>query len=192
MINIRYKKDNTILEQEFTSPDDASKFMAEHDVLKFTSDKLVETVANIATTVAINETLDEIISSIYAKDAINEVKRIDHPHGKKLAHATLDSFFKNSAPKYNSLQAVEAALGALYKQNGIEFEPNGLKQVISSYKKRLNEGILDEETLSSKETKKRDVIVKAMKKNITKFRCKYKDTSLANIHATAVAIVKAD
>lgn len=192
MINIRYKKDNTILEKEFTSPDDASKFMAEHDVLKFASDKSVETVANIATIDAIKETMDEIINSVYAREAINEVKRIDHAHGKKLAHATLDSFFKNSAPKYNSLQAVESALGALYKQNGIEFEPNGLKQVISSYKKRMNEGILDEETLSSKEIKKRDEIVKAMNKNIKKFRSKYKDEAKNVMYATATEISKKD
>ena len=91
-----------------------------------------EYVAFIATNAAIKESISKSILEVYAKEAITE--KIDPPHGEKLGHAILSKFFKDVAPKLNSLQDVESALNKLYKDNNIEFTDKVISQVIKSYK----------------------------------------------------------
>jgi hypothetical protein len=139
---------------------------------------------------AIDAILQESIFEAYAEEAIAEAKEYDKPHGKKLSHKILDDFFQNKAPKFNSLAAVESALKALYKENGVAFEANGIKQVISAYKKRLQEGTLSEVALSSDEKKAKDKLVIALKKSSKEYRMRFKDPEVADIHNLATAIVK--
>lgn len=142
---------------------------------------------------SINTLIEETIFEAYAEEAITEVKTYDKEHGKKLSHKILDSFFANTAPKFNSLSAVESALKAIYKQNGVEFESNGIKQIISSYKSRLNsvkESELDEVSLTSDEKKKKDKLVIALKKSSKEYRQRYKDSETADVQNLATALAK--
>jgi hypothetical protein len=139
---------------------------------------------------AIDAILQKTIFDAYAEEAIAEAKEYDKPHGTKLSHKILDRFFTQTAPKLNSLAAVESALKALYKENGVPVEVSGIKQVISSYKKRLQEGELTEVALSSAEKKSKDKLVIALKKSAKEYRMRFKDEETADIHNLATAIVK--
>lgn len=137
MNKVTYKKDSKLLEAQFESAFDASEFMAEHDVTKFESTKISNVVAKLATSEAIRESVSDNVLQHYAEESIIETKTYDKPHGKKLPHKILSQFFEKDAPKYDSLAAVEVALAALYKKNGIEFVTQGIKQVVSNYKKHV-------------------------------------------------------
>ena len=189
MINIQYKVNNQLLETQIESLDEASKFMEEHDIVKVEYNTIVESKYVIPN---FNNLIDESVLEVYAKDAINEVKQWDQPHGKKLSNSILSKFFKDQAPKMNSLQAVESALKGIYKQNGVEFTPKVISQIISSYKKKkeLTEAELLEITLSSKEKQEKDKLVISLKKNLKQNRQRYKDQELASLHTLATAIVK--
>lgn len=147
---------------------------------------------NLLTPDTIKELLDESVLELYAKDAINEVKTKDHAHGKKLPHSILQNFFRQDAPKYDSLSAVETALAVLYKKNGIEFAPSGLKQVISNAKKhsQLKEDTLDEIALSSDEKLRKDKLVIKLKKNAKELRMRYKNKDESDIQLLAVSLAK--
>lgn len=189
MINIQYKLKNEILEKQIETLEQASKFMAEHDIVKVEYDVIAESKYIIPN---FNNLIDESVLDVYAKDAVNETKKWDKPHGKKLSNSILSKFFADTAPKLNSLQAVEAALKGIYKQNGVEFTPKVISQIISSYKKKakLSEAELLEVTLSSKEKQEKDKLVISLKKNLKQNRQRYKDKELADLHTLATAIVK--
>lgn len=189
MISIEYKLENEILEAKFDNLDEASKFIAEHDIIKFEIDAVAESKFIIP---SIDNLIDESVLEVYAEDAINEVKNYDVPHGKKLSNSVLTKFFKDQAPKLNSLQAVENALKGIYKQNGVEFTPKVISQIISSYKKKkeLTEAELLEVTLSSKEKQEKDKLVISLKKNLKQNRQRYKDKEVADLHTLATALVK--
>jgi hypothetical protein len=190
MIKIQYKLNNEILEHEVETTEDATKFMAEHDIVKFECDKVVKESTIVMP--SFGNLIDESVLDVYAKDAINEVKQYDQPHGKKLSNSILTKFFADTAPKMNSLQAVEAALKGLYKQNGVEFTPKVISQIISSYKKKakLSEAELLEVTLSSKEKQMKDKLVISLKKNLKQNRQRYKDKETADLNTLATALVK--
>lgn len=141
---------------------------------------------------SISNSIDESILEFYAKEAVIESKEWDRPHGKKLSNSILSKFFKDTAPKMNSLQAVESALKGIYKQNGVEFTPKVISQIISSYKKKakLTEAELLEITLSSKEKQEKDKLVISLKKNLKQNRQRYKDKETSDLHTLATAIVK--
>lgn len=189
MIKITYKSENEILEKSIESPEDASKFMAENEIVKFEYDSILESSYIIP---SISDILDESVLSVYASESVNENKTYDVPHGKKLSNSILSKFFKDQAPRLNSLQAVEHALEGLYKQNGVEFTPKVITQIISSYKKKvkLTEEELNEITLSSKEKQEKDKLVIALKKNLKQNRQRYKDKEVASIQTLATALVK--
>lgn len=189
MIVIKYKADNQILETQFEILEDASKFMAENDIVRVEYDTTTQATYIIPN---INNLIDESVLDVYAKDAINEVKNYDVPHGKKLSKNILSKFFKDTAPKMTSLQAVENALKGIYKQNGVEFTPKVISQIISSYKKKaqLTEAELNEITLSSKEKQEKDKLVISLKKNLKQNRQRYKDNEIANLQTLATALVK--
>ena len=107
MISIKYKLENELLETKFDSLDEASKFMAENNIVRVEYDSVAESKYIIP---SFENLIDEYVLEVYAKDAINEVKQYDQPHGKKLSNSILSKFFKDQAPKLNSLQAVESAL----------------------------------------------------------------------------------
>lgn len=143
---------------------------------------------------SIKELVEQSVVELYGREAINEVKTVDHAHGEKLSHKILDNFFKVTAPKFATLIAVENALSALYKQNNIQLEPNGLKEIISSYKKRKNmtEAQLDEVSLTSDEKKSKDKLVVKLKKLMKEYRLRYKNSDdLAN-QILATVIVKSN
>lgn len=149
-----------------------------------------EYVAFIATNVAIKESISKSILEVYAKEAITE--KLDKPHGPKLGHAILGKFFKDVAPKLNSLQAVESALNKLYTDNNIEFTDKVISQVIKSYKDKvkLTEEELTEIILSSKEKQEKDKLVIAIKKSLKQNRQRYKDQETANLQTLASVLVK--
>lgn len=141
---------------------------------------------------SINSIIQETIYDVYAEEAINEVKQYDKAHGKKLPHKVLDDFFKQKAPNLKSLTAVKSALTALYKQNGVELENNGINQIITTYKKKLN-GVkesLEEVALTSDEKKQKDKLVILLKKNSKEYRMRYKDKEVADMQNLATALVK--
>ena len=189
MISIKYKLENELLETKFDSLNEASKFMAENDIVRVEYDSVAESKYVIP---SFENLIDESVLEVYAKDAINEVKQYDQPHGKKLSNSILSKFFKDQAPKLNSLQAVENALKGIYKQNGVEFTPKVISQIISSYKKKkdLTEAELLEVTLSSKEKQEKDKLVISIKKNLKQNRQRYKDKEVASIQTLATALVK--
>jgi hypothetical protein len=192
MINLVYRLNGELLEKEFATADEASTFMAENDIVKFHFDKLAESTSIIATPDIIKNAMDSFVLEDISREAISESKKYDHPHGKKLSHQTLDHFFKNEAPKYETLAAVEHALSALYKKNSVEFTPAVIKQVISSYKKRadMTESELMEVSLSSDEKKEKDKIVLKLRKNLKEFRRRFKDETEANLQNLATTVVK--
>jgi hypothetical protein len=192
MIKVAYKLDGNISEQEFLFADDAAKFVLENDVIKVSYNKLAESNSAIVTSDTIKNSLDSFVLEDFAKEVIEESKKYDKPHGKKLSHQSLDHFFKNEAPKFETLAAVEHALSALYKKNGVEFTPAVIKQAISSYKKRaeLTEAELQEVALSSDEKKAKDKIVIKLKKNLKEFRRRFKNPEEADLHNLATTIVK--
>lgn len=129
------------------------------------------------------------------KEIINEVKTWDKPHGDKVKVEVLRNFFQNDAQKYNSLAAVEQALHALYKRNGIETTTTGIKMVINNYKKkfdlsRQSSSEIKEEVLTGLQQQKREEIVRAMKKDYKKFKSKYGDEVKAMMYTTASKLVK--
>lgn len=189
MINIQYKVNSQLLEKQIETLEDASKFMAEYDIVKVEYNAIAESKYVIPN---FNNLIDESVLDVYAEDAINETKSYDKPHGKIMQNSTLTKFFKNDAPKLNSLQAVEAALKGIYKQNGVEFTPKVISQIISSYKKKskLSEAELLEVTLSSKEKQEKEKLVISLKKNLKQNRQRYKDKEVANLHTLATALVK--
>ena len=189
MINIQYKVNNQLLETQIESLEDASKFMGENDIIKVEYNAIAESKYIIPN---FNNLIDESVLDVYAKDAVNEVKQWDQPHGKIMSRSILSKFFKDQAPKLNSLQAVENALKGIYKQNGVEFTPKVISQIISSYKQKakLTEEELMEVTLSSKEKQEKDKLVISLKKNLKQNRQRYKDNELADLHTLATAIVK--
>jgi chloramphenicol O-acetyltransferase len=192
MINLSYKLNGELLEKEFTNTDEATQFMLEHDVVKVSYKKITESTSVIVTSDIIKNSLDSFVLEDFATEAIQEAKKYDKPHGRKLSHQTLDHFFKNEAPKFETLAAVEHALSALYKKNGVEFTPAVIKQAISSYKKRseLSEAELQEVALSSDEKKAKDKIVLKLKKNLKEFRRRYKDKDEAELQNLATTVVK--
>jgi hypothetical protein len=153
---------------------------------------MTKIVANLATVDSISATLDNSVLQLYAQEAMNEVKTTDHAHGAKLPHKILQDFFQNQAPKFNTLAAVEHALAGLYKKNNIEFVPQGIKQVVSNYKKRvkLAEEEIIEVSMTSDEKKLKDKIVLQMKKNSKEYRRRFKDKDVADMQNVATTIVK--
>lgn len=153
---------------------------------------------NIPTPTLIKEAFDATIIKQFADEFLDEAKKWDKPHGAKLPHAELDAFFKNVAPKYDTLDQVETALAVLYKKNNIETTTQGIKQVVSNYKKRVNmvqkESVEQEESkeLTASQKRKREAIVKAMKKNIAKFKKKYGSEAKSVLYATATSLAKRD
>lgn len=153
---------------------------------------------NFPTPDLIQEMFDKVVLEAYADTVMLEAKTWDKPHGEKLPHVELDAFFKNVAPKYDTLDQVEAALANLYKKNNIETTSQGIKQVVSNYKKRVNmvqkESVEQDESreLTAKEKRKREAIVKSMKKNFSKFKKKYGDNAKSVMYATATSIAKRD
>ena len=195
MLFAKYKLNNTIVEQEFASADELMSKIVNEDI------NLIEIrYPNSIAVVTIPE--DAEFQSRLKLDAelfyVNEVKTYDKPHGAKLSHAQLNQFFTSEAPKYDSLEQVETALKNLYKRSGIETTGQGLKQVISNYKKRVDlskqsqKRVVKESTLSAEELKKREAIVKSMKKNFKAFKRKYGDDAKSVIYATATTIAKKD
>lgn len=154
--------------------------------------------------------LDEVSQELYSSEAINEVKTHDKAHGRKLPHSVLDDFFRNKAPQMDTLADVEMALHALYTKNGVEFTRQGVKQVISNYKKRIDlskqqknkekqvsptESVQINEiktTLSAKETRKKEKIVRALKKKFKEMKQRYGDDAEAVLYATAAKLAKMD
>lgn len=145
--------------------------------------------------------VDLLHNQFTEQSVMNEAKSYDRAHGEKLPHALIDQFFKDQAPKYDSLAAVEMALHTLYKKNNIETTTQGVKQVISNYKKKVAlaqtkkvqesfEEILNEVSLTGAETKKKEEIVKAMKKHYKEFKRKYKDDAKAVMYATATKMAQ--
>lgn len=134
------------------------------------------------------------------KELITEVKSYDRAHGAKLSNSIIKKFFQDQAPKYDSLAAVEQALHSLYKRNGIETTSQGVKQVISNYKKRVDLSKqernkpteIKEESLNALQNQKKEKIVKSMKKDFKKFKSKYGDDAKAVIYATATKLAKDD
>lgn len=142
---------------------------------------------------SIAKLVENTIGDLVGNEAVMEAKQYDVAHGAKLSHKILTDFFKNSAPKYNSLAAVEAALHALYKQNNIETTTQGVKQVISNAKKKfkiVESEELEEATLTAKEKVKKDKVVLQLKKDSKIFRDRFKDKEKANLELIANAIVK--
>jgi hypothetical protein len=150
--------------------------------------------------------VDAIIkSSISESDAINEVKSYDRAHGEKLPHKLINQFFNDQAPKFDTLAGVEQALNSLYKRNNIETTTQGVKQVISNYKKKVElttnkkdpsavseafNSIFNETSLNGKETKKRNELVKELKKHFKIYSKKMPDGSEAMLYTTATAFAK--
>lgn len=155
------------------------------------------------TTTLINKIEESVVT-----DFINEVKTYDVSHGAKLGKKILNNFFTNIAPKMNSLADVEHALLKLYRQNNVETTTQGIRQVISNYKKRVDlskqtankknesfisiEDCLQENALTGLELKKREEIVKSMKKDLKAFKKRYGDDAKAMIYATATKLAKGD
>lgn len=147
---------------------------------------------NLITSQGIQEAIDDAVLEVLAKDTINETKKYDIKHGPKLSHSILNAFFKDEAPKLNSLQAVESALGELYKRNNVEANSKVISQIITSYKKKvkLTEEELNEIVLTSKEKQDKDKLVINLKKNLKQNRQKYKNKELADIQTLAIALVQ--
>jgi hypothetical protein len=145
--------------------------------------------------------LQEKVESI-REEAVNEVKSYDRAHGAKLPHKIISQFFTDVAPKFDSLSAVEAALHALYKKNNIETTAQGIKQVISNYKKRVDlskqsstktkpttESIYNESAISGLTAQQRDAIIRSMKLNFKKVKSRIKDDDLAKMYVVANKMV---
>lgn len=146
--------------------------------------------------------LQEKVESV-REEAINEVKSYDRAHGAKLPHKIISQFFTDVAPKFDSLSAVETALHALYKKNNIETTVQGIKQVVSNYKKRVdltkqsgaktaptNESIYKESALTGLTAQQRDAMIRSMKIQFKKVNSRLKDEDLAKLYVIASELTK--
>lgn len=193
MLSITYKINDEVITERYDSVDDFNQKFNDvnHNIIE---------IAYIAESSSIKfPSKDEFDDRLYSNAElyyVNEVKTYDKPHGAKLSHSQLNQFFNVEAPKYDSLEQVEGALRTLYMKNNIEFTSQGLKQVISNYKKRVNltkqaqNKAVTESTLSAEELKKREQIVKSMKKNFKAFKRKYGDDAKSVMYATATSMAK--
>lgn len=201
MLSVKYKLDNQVLESQFNSVDELNEKLKNEDI------SILEMTYKTSTNkveLPLQESFSAMLYSESERYALAEAKKYDKPHGAKLSHAQLNQFFNVEAPKYASLEQVEDALQSLYKKNNIEFTGQGLKQVISNYKKRVNltkqaqnktvkeSETIDEKQLSAEEMKKREEIVKSMKKNFKAFKRKYGSDAKSVIYATATSMAKKD
>lgn len=143
------------------------------------------------------ESMDKLAEKIIEeiRHDLYEVKSYDKAHGRKLSKHILQKFFTVDAPKYKTLGDVKNALAKIYQQNGVEANNKVISSIVSSYAKRISVQeslILDEEKLSQQQMKKREEIIRAMKKDATKFKKKYGDDYMSILFATATKLAKYD
>lgn len=195
MLSVKYKTNNEVVEEQFNSIEELNTKLMNEDIfiLEMTYQTSVDKVS-----FPIQESFDTLLYKASEDFTLDEAKKYDKPHGAKLSHAQLNQFFNVEAPKYASLEQVEDALQTLYKKNNIEFTGQGLKQVISNYKKRVNltkqaqNKQVKESVLTASQNKKKEEVVKAMKKDFKAFKRKYGSDAKAVMYATAATIAKED
>lgn len=143
--------------------------------------------------------VEEIRQELY------EVKSYDKAHGHKLSKHVLQNFFTTQASKYQTLDGVKAALSAVYKQNNVDADSKVISSIISRYAKKVelanrrdpkdnvSESFdLNEVKLSQQQQRKKEEIIKAMKKDIIKFRNRYGTDAEKVLYATATQLAKYD
>lgn len=195
MLSVKYKTNNEVVEEQFNSIEELNTKLMNEDIfiIEMTYQTSVDKVS-----FPIQESFDTLLYKASEDFTLGEAKKYDKPHGAKLSHAQLNQFFNVEAPKYASLEQVEDALQTLYKKNNIEFTGQGLKQVISNYKKRVNltkqaqNKQVKESVLTASQNKKKEEVVKAMKKDFKAFKRKYGSDAKAVMYATAATIAKED
>lgn len=126
------------------------------------------------------------------------------PRGKKLSKHILQNWFANQASKFKTLDGVKAALAAVYKQNGVMANSKVISSIISRYAKKVavanerdpkkvSESFeLDEAKLTQYQQKKKEEIVRAMKKHMDRFKGKYGSDAEKVLHATATQLARRD
>ena len=195
MLSVKYKTNNEVMEEQFNSIEELNTKLMNEDIFIV---EMTYTVSADKVSFPIQDSFNTLLYKASEEYTLDEAKKYDKPHGAKLPHAQLNQFFNVEAPKYASLEQVEDALQTLYKKNNIEFTGQGLKQVISNYKKRVDltkqsrSKPVKESVLTASQNKKKEEVVKAMKKDFKAFKRKYGSDAKAVMYAVSTNIAKQD
>lgn len=195
MLSVKYKTNNEVMEEQFNSIGELNTKLMNEDIFIV---EMTYTVSADKVSFPIQDSFNTLLYKASEEYTLDEAKKYDKPHGAKLPHAQLNQFFNVEAPKYASLEQVEDALQTLYKKNNIEFTGQGLKQVISNYKKRVDltkqsrSKPVKESVLTASQNKKKEEVVKAMKKDFKAFKRKYGSDAKAVMYAVSTNIAKQD
>jgi len=125
-----------------------------------------------------------------AKASVQAVKQEEVEQIDELKKSTVSSYIQKKFDKMNNEPVSKLQAGAYKNAKGIQRAGLRMSGIKATQKEEVEQ--MDERTLSSDETEKKEKYVKSMKKGLSGFKDRYGDKAKSVMYATATKMAKKD